>query len=45
MASFMLCPFLLNERCCDCLDLTSMVERVDAGEEEPTHIFAAVKRR
>src|SRR2546427_12110159 len=35
MASFMLCPFLLNERCCDCLDLTSMVERVDAGEQEP----------
>src|SRR5712691_4020988 len=35
MASFMLCPFLLDERCCDCLDLTSMVERVDAGEQEP----------
>src|SRR5579864_6438102 len=35
MASFMSCLFLLNKCCCDCLDLTSMVERVDAGEQEP----------
>src|SRR5690242_6607755 len=35
MASFMSCPFFPHKRCCDCLDLTCMVERVDAGEQEP----------
>jgi len=35
MASFMSCLFFLNKCCCDRLDLASMVERVDAGEQEP----------